>query len=851
MEDDFFDRPKALKTTTKKSFPNVVTNEILDRLEQVESGGKADAVNKESGAEGAYQFLPSTTKMLLAKGIKFDPKNRNEARSAARTYLQQLVDQNEGDVEKALAQYGGFKKQDSTNYVNMVLGRQPIGGTKQEYDFFDRPIAPKTKTIETPTGTAVVEEKVPPTPEEKIANQAAFGIYPRMAGRRDVIEARKPPSTEGMGGSLAAIGDVIAGAPSALLGLAGYGGLRAFGRTPEQAAETAYGTAGLISQPIGKLTGTAGTPAYEKDVLTAPLRQLGQYTQSKAKEISQAFGISEQDAEFAINAGLLAAPKVAKTVVPPIARAVTGAGEVVQDVRGQMAQQLAAKQAQPQVTPQVNPQFQSGGAAAVAHTNAVRSALSEARPDLQATFANKNPLEVTPQDLKAIEIHNKFAKVDKDFVPTEAQALQDVAKLSDEYNLNSKPGYEDLRRKFTERDPFLIKGFNNVKEEFAPSHSGVGQQGKANNILEDVKVNRVDVDNQNIKNAYTKLEEANNGKFPLDAKKVSEIALEKLNASDDIDFLPDTWKKRLSDYATGEKDLNLNKFENLRTQLATARRAEKDGNVRNAIGHIQDALEELPLTDETAIQFKGLADNARNLFRAQKEILDPKKPTYNKLYQMAYEDNRTPTEVMMGNVPHPAANGFFENFIAGNKTTPADLSRAIELVGKDSPAHQEIIAGLADHLKQKSGVIDDKGNVSQAALNKELNKLGPRLDLVAGSEVANRLRNIGDVASLSEHVRNKAGGSANVSQTTKTSEREAAKEVLGGLAETGLSLATGGKSGIVAATLKPMFKARQERLATEAAQKAQQESVNRMVSPTAGISTTPRIELNNMLPNRP
>jgi hypothetical protein len=847
MEDDFFDRPKAPKTTTKKSFPNVVTNEILDRLEQVESGGKPqDVVNPDSGAEGAYQFMPNTTKMLLAQGLKFNPKNRNEARGAARTYLQQLVDQNDGDVEKALAQYGGFIKKDPTNYVNMVMGRQPIGGTKQESDFFDRPVAP---TIKTASGK---EEPIPPTPEEKIANQAAFGIYPRMAGRRDVIEARKPPTTEGMGGSLAAIGDVVAGAPSALLGLAGYGGLRAFGRTPEQAAETAYGTAGLISQPIGKLTGTAGTPAYEKDVLTAPLRQLGQYTQSKAKEISQATGMSEQDAEFAINAGLLAAPKIAKTVVPPVMKAFGGAGEMVNDVRGQMAQQLAAKQAtQPQVAPQVPQPYQSGGSAAVAHTNAVRSALSKARPDLQATFANKNPLEVTPQDLKAIEIHNKFAKVDKDFVPTEAQALQDVAKLSDEYNLNSKPGYEDLRKKFIERDPFLIKGFNNVKEEFAPSHSGVGQQGKANNILEDVKINRVDVDNQNIKNAYTKLEEANNGKFPLDAKKVSEIALEKLNASDDIDFLPDTWKKRLDNYATGEKDLNLNKFENLRTQLATARRAEKDGNVRNAIGHIQDALEQLPLTDETAIQFKGLADNARNLFRAQKEVLDPKKPTYNKLYQMAYEDNRTPTEVMMGNVPHPAANGFFENFVAGNKTTPADLSRAIELVGKDSPAHQEIIAGLADHLKQKSGVIDDKGNVSQAALNKELNKLGPRLDLVAGSEVANRLRNIGDVAGLSDHVRNKAGGSANVSQTTKTSEREAAKEFVGGLAETGLNLATGGKSGVVAAALKPMFKARQERLATEAAQKAQQESVNRMVSPTAGISTTPRIELNNMLPNRP
>lgn len=851
MEDDFFDRPKAPKATVKKSYPNLVTNELLDRLEQVESGGKADAVNKESGAEGAYQFLPSTTKMLLAKGIKFDPKNKTEARSAARTYLQQLVDQNEGDIEKALAQYGGFIKKDPTNYVNMVLGKQPIGGTKQESDFFDRPVAP---TIKTASGK---KEVIPPTPEEKIANQAAFGIYPKMAGKREIIEARKPPSTEGMGSSLAAMADVVAGVPSYLLGLGGYGGLRALGRTPEQAAETAYGTAGLISQPIGKLTGTAGTPAYEKDVLTAPLRQLGQYTQTKAKEISQAIGIPEQDVEFAINAGLLAAPKVAKTVVPPVARAVTGTGEIVQDVRNQMAQQLAAKQVpQVQPQPQINPQFQSGGAAAVAHTNAVRSALAEARPELQATLSNKNPLEITPQELNALEIHNKFAKVDKDFIPTEGQALQDVTKLSDEYNLSSKPGYEDLRAKFVARDPFLIKGFNNVKEEFAPQHSGVGLQGKANNILEDVKTNKVDIDNQNIKNAYEALNNTN-GDFVVDMQQAARNALAQIEKDKRTNRIPKEMKETLDKYASGEYVGNAVDFENMRTDTAgDIRKAQRagDGTQEHVIKTIKNAFEELPMKGEEALAFKEKADLARSLFKQQKDMLDPKKPTYNKLYSMAYEDNRTANEILTG-VPHQASKTFFDTFIAGNKTTPADLSRALELVGKDSASHHEIIAGLTDYLKQKSGIIDEKGNVSQSALRKELNKFGSNLDLIAGPEVANRLRNIGDVAELSEHVRNRGGGSANVSQTTKTSEREAVKKATQDLAlgalETAANIKTGGASGAVASVLKPMFKAKQERLAQEAEQARIQNEVNRMVSPNAGINTEPmRIELRNMLPNR-
>ena len=645
-----------------------------------------------------------------------------------------------------------------------------------------------------------------------------------------------------MQGLAASGADVIAGAPSMLASTGGYLVPRALSGvshlihkvtggpenllTPEETQAAANRVAAPLSQPVGKLTGMAETPEYKQALPSQVMDYIGSHFNEGAEAIAKRTGVPVQDVQTAINGLMIATPfgvkGVAKATKP-----------WMQDLEIQRQ-----GKANTQVMPQSG--LQSGGAAAVQHEQSVRQAIAEARPDLQAQLANRPINTITPQDLQAIEIHNKFAKVDPEFVPTEGQATQDVAKLSDEYNQKTHEGNEALRAKFEERDPMLIKGFNNIKDEFAPEHSGVGQQGKANNILEHVKKNNVDVDNQNIKNAYTNLEELNNGKFPLDAKKVAQNALEKLNEKDDIDFLPDTWKKRLDDYASGEKDLNLNKFEHLRTQLATAIRGEGNGNIRNAIGHIKDALEELPLTDETAIEFKDAADTARSLFRQQKDLLNPKKSTYNKLYSMAYEDNRTPMEIETGNVAHPASKGFFENFVAGNKTTPADLSRAIQLVGKDTPAHHEIIAGLVDHLKQKSGVIDDKGNISQAALNKELNKLGPNLDLLAGTEVANRLRNIGDVARLSEHVRNKAGGSANVSQSGILTETEAAKraarDVAIGIGEAALNVKTGGASGVVGQVLKPMFKARQEKalLEAEKAQKAME--LQRRISPTAGIT---------------
>ena len=782
------------------------------------------------------------------QGITFNPLIEKEARQAARTYLQQLVNRNEGDIRKALAQYGGFDKVDSTDYVNKVMG-------------ITTPKSPTAQLAQ--TSAPVVDEDVsffqrvapPPTQSKEVDLTKPAFVYPRAFGARtgtfpekqQVTGLRQPPSVKELPAETAAIADIVGNAPSALLGLAGYGGLRLAGRTPEQAQETAQSTAGLIANPFGKLTGTEQSPSYQQSKFTAPLRNLGEFTKEKSEQIGQSYGVAPQDVEFAMQAGMLGAPKIVSGLGK--------VGNVVQDVRGQMAQQFAAKQGQPKPTAQptqVAPQFQSGGSAAVAHVNAVKSALSEARPELQASLAGKNPLEITPQELKAIEIHNKFAKVDPEFVPTEAQALQDVAKLSDEYNFKAKPGYEALRAKFEQRDPMLIKGFNNIKEEFAPQHSGVGQQGKANNILEDIKTNHVDVDNVNIKNAYDALNDLN-GNFAVDMQQASKNALAKVAEMKRTNRIPKELKETLESYAKGEYEGSGIDFENIRTDTASdIRKAQKasDGTQVRILNLIRDSFEELPMKGENAIQFNEKANVARSLFKNQKDLLNPDSPKYNKAYAMAFEDNRTPTERLT--IAHPASEKFFDSFVTGNKATPADLSRMLELVGKDSPAHSELIAGITDHLKQKAGVIDDKGNVSQAALRRELNKLGPRLDLLAGPEVANRLRNIGDVAELSEHNRNRGGGSANVSQSTITTEAHAAQEALKGLGKAALNLKTGGLSGAVESYMQPIFKAKQERLASEAAQKAQQESVNRMVSPNAGINTQPtRIELNNMLPNRP
>lgn len=101
---------------------------ILDNLEQVESSGNARAIGpaipgRKERAQGAYQFLPSTAAEIGEQmGQKFDPFNKAQARDAADFYLAKLAEQNGGDYAKALAAYGGFKKEDPTAYVSKVMG---------------------------------------------------------------------------------------------------------------------------------------------------------------------------------------------------------------------------------------------------------------------------------------------------------------------------------------------------------------------------------------------------------------------------------------------------------------------------------------------------------------------------------------------------------------------------------------------------------------------------------------------------------------------------------------------------------------------------------------------------------
>jgi len=108
------------KTSSNVSSGNGFTDQEIDNLIKTESSKNPYAINKDTKAMGVGQFTPETLAMLHKQGIKFDPFDPDQSRSAIKTYLETLRQQT-GSKEKALASYGGFKTKDPSAYVGKIL----------------------------------------------------------------------------------------------------------------------------------------------------------------------------------------------------------------------------------------------------------------------------------------------------------------------------------------------------------------------------------------------------------------------------------------------------------------------------------------------------------------------------------------------------------------------------------------------------------------------------------------------------------------------------------------------------------------------------------------------------------
>lgn len=359
----------AAPSTPKPSTPgrSVITDQLLDSLKKVESDKDPFALNKQSKAMGAYQFMPETVQMLHKQGIEFNPFNEKQAREAARTYLGQLVDRNKGDVDKALAQYGGFITKDPSGYVNKVKQGQAAAPSTTS----TAPAAP-AQTSADPleaflSGKPAAAPSQPPAqpaqPAQTVAQPAPAISGQAQPSRIANIAAqtfnRFQDAKKDLGERVVGAIDTAYGIVPAIYG-AGVQALARTANTPERAEAIGQAAAASIDKPLGKAIGITGSQAYQKPLggITEPIAEqvnkmfnvLGMTPEQISENLKAKFNltVAPEDIRNMVVIGSAAIPTALKEAAPVVKKAVQPLREMAKELEIVRPGQLTKEQMQAQ-----------------------------------------------------------------------------------------------------------------------------------------------------------------------------------------------------------------------------------------------------------------------------------------------------------------------------------------------------------------------------------------------------------------------------------------------------------------------------------------------------------------------
>jgi len=579
-----------------------------------------------------------------------------------------------------------------------------------------------------------------------------------------------PTKTEKAGGAVAdkvrsvlrgsaALADTVYGVVPGVTGMVTYAGARAAGQTPEQAEATKGKVVSAIDKPFGKAFGVTETPEYKGEATQQLINFIGQNVDKGADWISKQTGIPKADVQYYMELGMTAAPfsktvqreagivtqaakqaggkvlEAAKDVTPaPVQRGMTRAVEAVAPGTTTMPTRAptlgAPGTTQPPVVP-VPPQPVLGrgsvGAAGVPDATIIRQALTGATPEFQQLYGNM------PLDKVNAPVVLRHLEGDALPIPvrlTEGQATGDVVKLSREQNLRgSQP---EFARRFNEQNQQLVDNVPLIREKAAPDVYATKTIESSQAIIDAYKA-LDDARSAEVSKAYKALEDAAGGEFPVDGVTLATNAERALAKKLKTDFLPSPIKTQLERFKNGEP-MTFEQFEAMRTNLAAEiRKAERsgDGNAAMASSIVREALEQLPLKGEAA-NLKPLADQARTLAKARFDALK-KDPAYK-----AAVDDAIP------------ADKYFDKFVVNGVNK--NIRTMVDTLGPESVAHQHMKAGTINWLSDKAGIVDGKGNFSQANYNKALKKLDDvkNFEAVFDPESQLQLRTLGNVAAYTQ-----------------------------------------------------------------------------------------------------
>ena len=511
---------------------------------------------------------------------------------------------------------------------------------------------------------------------------------------------------------------------------------RTIGDTPEQAEKISNRLAEITSKPFGKAFGISNDPAYKGEAVGKLFEFVGENIHKGSKFVADKTGLPASDIEWMANMVL---PKAIEKGAPLVAKGgekvVEAGGKVKAELdaakaqlegktAGQLKEQFEQKVAPETVAPEVKPAEVVAPEQVIAPETVVKQ--EPVVTQINEQFQAKQPQvakvvedvtaqggEVNPQ---AIALHDKALSLPVPIELTKGQALQDPVIISRERN--ERGIKEQLSQRFNEQNKALQENATIIKQQAAPDVKTTDYVGDSQVLID--SIGEIAKSNEaKIGEAYKKLKDQSGGKFPMDGQSAATKILDKLKEADRLDYLPEIYKKKLEAYEKGTKQMNFNLFENLRSDLAADMRKAKragDGVTENVLSQVREGLETMDLKGD-AQNLKGFADDARNAFKAEKDL-----ELANSLYAKV-KDGAADTK------------NFIPEVVIRSKNK--DFAKSMELIADNPQARQNLASGTLDWIIRDS--TDASGNLSTAKFNKHIEalRLNGRLEPIFGDQAVN------------------------------------------------------------------------------------------------------------------
>lgn len=558
--------------------------------------------------------------------------------------------------------------------------------------------------------------------------------------------------------------DVVGNLPSQFAGTVGYGAGRLFGLNPQEATAAAAPVSQALANPVGRLMGVTDQPGYQSSLPAMAQQAIGGVMQKGAEAVGQRTGINPTDIEQGVTAAMMAAPML-KT---PLGRA--GA---------------AIKSALPEYTiesPTTAATANSVGAAATNPANVLRTninaTLANASPELNQLVQSKNPASINLHALETKALEEKHG-IDL----TTSQRLGDTPGYAESWNRRAET--PALSNRYEQQPKQVADAFEALKEKHAPDINPLADaselgQHEINALAEKDALRRAA-----ISDAYQKLKEANGGQFPIDVQALDKNVNDALSQNLKTNHLRSSIASDLQDFY---KDPTFEKYEALRTNLATEMRSNSNGNARGAAYVVRQQLENLPVFGEEnaafnpqAAQLKQLADNARRLVAERANVIK-NNPAYRKAIGEAEDVN---SAVSQGESLNAAK---FHNQFVSN-ATPEAIRRMKSEIAPDNIAHQAITFGELN--RAKNAAVSAKNDLTPATLATFLQKNKPSLNQSLAPEA---MQGVSEIGALASKIGQPKTGVFSHSNTYSAMIGGLAKEGLTSAAEAKLAMSTGGAS---------------------------------------------------------